>query len=112
MRLIDADVLLENYNLKDATKYGNRDVEQMSHSYSTLMLYEIADMIHDAPTVEARPVVYGEWYLRGGRLYCSRCDKRALREYDREDYLSYVKTDYCPNCGADMRGGIRERTPE
>ena len=50
MRLIDADVLLEQYNLKDATKYGNKDAEQQAHSYSTMMLYEIADMIEDAPT--------------------------------------------------------------
>ena len=50
MRLIDADALLEQYNLKDATKYGNNDAEQQAHSYSTMMLYEIADMIEDAPT--------------------------------------------------------------
>ena len=50
MRLIDADALLEQYNLKDATKYGNKDAEQQEHSYSTMMLYEIADMIEDAPT--------------------------------------------------------------
>ena len=49
-RLIDADALLEQYNLKDATKYGNNDAEQQEHSYSTMMLYEIADMIEDAPT--------------------------------------------------------------
>ena len=50
MRLIDADALLEQYNLKDATKYGNKDAEQQAHSYSTMMLYEIADVIEDAPT--------------------------------------------------------------
>ena len=50
MRLIDADALLEQYNIKDATKYGNKDAEQQAHSYSTMMLYEIADMIEDAPT--------------------------------------------------------------
>ena len=49
-RLIDADALLEQYNLKDATKYGNNDAEQQAHSYSTMMLYEIADMIEDVPT--------------------------------------------------------------
>ena len=49
-RLIDADALLEQYNLKNATKYGNKDAEQQAHSYSTMMLYEIADMIEDAPT--------------------------------------------------------------
>lgn len=50
MRLIDADALMEQYDLKDATKYGNKNEEQQAHSYSTLMLYEIADMIEDAPT--------------------------------------------------------------
>ena len=57
MRLIDADALMEDNGLKDATKYANKDAEQQAHSYSTLMLYEIADMIEDAPTVEAKP----EW---------------------------------------------------
>ena len=51
MRLIDADALLENYNLKDATKYGNKNAEQQYKSYSTMMMYEIADMIEDAPTI-------------------------------------------------------------
>ena len=50
MRLIDADDLLEQYDLKDVTKYGNKDADQQAHSYSTMMLYEIADMIEDAPT--------------------------------------------------------------
>ena len=49
-RLIDADALLEQYNLNDVTKYGNKDAEQQEHSYGTMMLYEIADMIESAPT--------------------------------------------------------------
>lgn len=49
-RLIDADALLEQYSLKDATKYGNKDAEQQAHSYGTMMLYEIADMIDGATT--------------------------------------------------------------
>lgn len=49
-RLIDADLLMENYDLKSATKYGNKSAKQQEHSYSTLMMYEIADMIDDAPT--------------------------------------------------------------
>ena len=52
MRPIDADALLENYGLKDAVKYGNKDALQQSKSYSTLMLYEIANLIEDAPTIE------------------------------------------------------------
>lgn len=59
-RLIDADALLEQYNLKDATKYGNKDAEQQAHSYSTMMLYEIADMIEDAPTAYDMDKVVGQ----------------------------------------------------
>lgn len=50
MRLIDADLLMQNYDLKSATKYGNKNAKQQEHSYSTLMMYEVADMIDDAPT--------------------------------------------------------------
>lgn len=50
-RLIDADIISKQYGLEDATKYGNKDSEQQHHSYSTMMMYEIADMIDDAPTV-------------------------------------------------------------
>lgn len=49
--LIDRDALLKDMGLTDAVKYGNKNAEQQYHSYSTLMLYEIADSIWDAPAV-------------------------------------------------------------
>ena len=64
MRLIDADVLLEQYNLKDATKYGNKDAEQQTHSYGTMMLYEIADMIEDAPIAYEADTVVAELEMK------------------------------------------------
>lgn len=33
--------------LKDCTKYGNKDAEQEYKSYSTMMMYEIADLVED-----------------------------------------------------------------
>ena len=50
-RLIDADALMKLYGLEDATKYGNETAEQQIHSYSSMMMYEIADMIDNAPTI-------------------------------------------------------------
>ena len=94
MRPIDADALIENYNLKDATKYGNKDAEQQNHSYSTMMLYEVADMIDDAPTIEAVPVVHGEWIKETVLSKCSVCGFRLGADTYR----------YCPNCGAKMDG--------
>jgi hypothetical protein len=62
-RLIDADALkrelMKAFNCENATKYGNKDAKQQEHSYSTIMLYEVSDIIEDtidnAPTVEERP---------------------------------------------------------
>ena len=49
--LIDRNELLKQYGVENATKYGNKDAEQQKHSYSTMMMYEIADMIEDAETI-------------------------------------------------------------
>lgn len=50
-RLIDADALKTSYGLEGATKYGNESKEQIDHSYSTMMMYEIVDMLDYAPTI-------------------------------------------------------------
>lgn len=59
--LIDRDALLKDMGLTDAVKYGNKDAEQQHRSYSTLMSYEIADSIWDAPSVN-------RWIPRSERL--------------------------------------------
>ena len=64
MRLIDADALLWDYNLKNATKYGNKNAEQQHKSHSTMMMYEIADMIEDAQTVKPN-----QWIPCSERLF-------------------------------------------
>ena len=33
--------------LSDCTKYGNKDAEQQNKSYSTIMMYEVADLVDD-----------------------------------------------------------------
>lgn len=50
-RLIDADLIAKQYGLDDATKYGNKNAKQQDFSYSTMMMYEIADMIDNAETI-------------------------------------------------------------
>lgn len=60
------------------------------------------DIIENAPTVDARPVVHGRWeerYVPNGKyvawdgFYCSVCGRKA------------AKTKYCPFCGSQMDGG-------
>jgi hypothetical protein len=103
MKLIDADALFNwgEHKLKDATKYGNKDAEQQHWSYSTAMMYEIADEIDDAPAIDAAPVAHGKWVPvangRGGNE-CTDCHEYAPSFQNGIEHL----TNYCPNCGAKM----------
>ena len=104
MRLIDADALKKCMGCEDAVKYGNKTAEQQHNSYSTMMMYEIADYIDDMPTIEAEPVRYGEGKNENSRAtsylrLCSACGKIT---YFCGIGCSYK---YCPNCGAKMDGG-------
>lgn len=50
------------------------------------------------PPANVRPVVRGEWIGDGDCIICSNC-KTAY---------TFMGSNYCPNCGADMRGGDAE----
>ena len=50
-RLIDADATMKQWGLDKATKYGNETAEQQHFSYSTMMMYEIVDILDDAPVI-------------------------------------------------------------
>ena len=89
MRLIDADALSERL-CKTTIFIKDGEVFQR--------------MINDAPTVSAEARPTGEWevaYLdhvsfgkRPKTLFCSNCN-----------WLTPFASAWCPNCGADMRGG-------
>lgn len=71
-----ADVLSENINL----------------SYSSFV-----DILADVPTADVKKVIRAEWIILEAEigLYgCSRCEHKILR----------AQCNYCPNCGATMKG--------
>ena len=81
MRLISADSLIEAF-----------DTEHYFDWYTP----NIIEKINEQPTVDAEPVVHGEWFCIDPEveLYaCSECANRILRR----------KTKYCANCGARMK---------
>ena len=86
MRYIDADKLKE----------------ELKHSgYCNNNWLDIEMYINNQPTADVRENVRGEWLpdmIYDGEdewcfVECSNCKYRADKHYD-----------FCPNCGADMRG--------
>ena len=91
-RLIDANAITESKELgkkivvHDMTPYLNVEV----------LIY----FIDSLPTIEAVPVVHGEWIFDkytakfGNPYSCSNCNEEFGDTYN-----------FCPNCGSRMNGG-------
>ena len=63
---------------------------------------KLAYCIERIKAVDAVEAVHGRWrkaYL-AGYLKCNRCEDAFIYE----EWLKSGKWNYCPNCGADMRG--------
>lgn len=69
------------------------------------------DDIEDAPTVDAVEVVHGHWIsltdCSNAGVYCSICYKKVWKEdYAWCNRKNKLRSNYCPNCGAKMDGGL------
>ena len=100
MRLIDADEvqkIIDHIRTKYVDTYNRRN--KVNQFFWDTIRY-IEKKVRSIPTVEARPVVHGEWEEYPSPLHrrCSVCKM----EYDK--LTNQFKGNYCPNCGADMRG--------
>ena len=66
------------------------------------------EVIENLPPVEAKPVVHGEWlyeretYNTCSAWKCSNCGECYGLPFIKDEY------NFCPECGADMRGGKNE----
>lgn len=57
-------------------------------------------LVDKTPLADVRENVRGEWIYGEDGIYCSRC--KALVAETNLEY--FCKHNFCPNCGADMRG--------
>lgn len=103
-RLIDASAVEAKIEKNFRRLVANQNKADLAAALSY-----VGDLIIDAPTVEAVEVVHGRWlYDSGsGKYFCSACDEYAL-SFKKDtlyggDLYEVCLTDYCPNCGADMR---------
>ena len=62
-------------------------------------------VIRNQPTVDAVPVVHGEWKGKGFNFRCSEC---GYHEYGQTVDCAKAWWKFCPNCGADMRKKVQE----
>ena len=67
-------------------------------------------VVNEAPTIDAEPVVHGEWdvieddYEGITLIKCSMCHEEWCLEGKEEGIdMQLANYNYCPNCGADMR---------
>lgn len=70
----------------------------------------LIEVINEQPTVDAVEVVHGEWIsltdCSNAGVYCSVCKKKVWKEdYAWCNRKNKLRSNYCPNCGADMRVG-------
>ena len=113
-RYIDADLLIENIaNIEDLRKLNTKTIGQA---------------ISNTPTADVEEVKHGEWIedaYYDNPCVCSYCGAEApyfnkfeeTFDYDWEENLvstghktikEYIRTQYCPECGAKMDGGKAE----
>ena len=69
--------------------------------------WSVEELPSAQPTIEPR--AKGHWVpQKGGGCYCSECEEYALDRTDGRYVSVSVMSNFCPNCGADMRGGQNE----
>lgn len=88
-RLIDADDLMNWSETVPLTDDGGIDINDFEEKLKSM------------PTIDAEPVKHGKWIeypIADGMNQCSECG-----------VLRFGESNYCPNCGADMRGKKNER---
>ena len=93
-RYIDADIATK-LMIQWADQETNDDIRHGYHNCQVI--------IYDMPTADVRENVKGEWtdhrtWEHDGEFYCSNCG------FVLDSYIQGAFYNYCPHCGADMRG--------
>lgn len=92
-KLVDFDHVTDYISREAAYK----TLTEYYHHSSGVQHTVLREALNRVPTVDARPVVRGKWVEEKYPLYvCSECGA----VYQKVGY----GFNFCPNCGADMRG--------
>lgn len=101
------DGYINREDIYKAIQKADRHSTYMTHNG----LIEALKIIANLPDVNVKFIKRGRWFLRGGNWCCSACNRKTLLTLESniggcKEYGT-VKTDYCPNCGAEMNGEVQ-----
>ena len=107
MRLIDADAFEQDLKEKLlpllVKKYGKEEAMKGLH----FSLQDCISNIQSQPTITQPERKKGSWnVIQGNIVVCSECGMLAPKSMTGcllNRYLEPNRTNFCPNCGADMR---------
>ena len=90
-----------DYISRDVAIANSREYN-LGGSYDNTERAVPVDAINSIPAADVRPVVRAKWIedWETGCSECSACHDTFLWE----DYKGVAEWNFCPNCGADMRG--------
>lgn len=109
MRLIDADKLVDHLKdeIEECKPLDYRSTNVKNIAYGTVLgLKSAIAFIEALATIEAEPVVHGRWEIitddYGNEMM--RCTVCKSEYYDGDNDTVDTLHNYCPNCGASMKG--------
>ena len=89
--------------LKVVEKYGTTSGFALGRP--TGLAICIASEIAEIPAADVAAVVHGRWIYKGEYAVCTECGGRSGTQYDGVEPIPLM-TQFCPNCGAKMDGGV------
>lgn len=106
---ISREAVLKAFKL--IAKNSNKDYQRgMQDTIDCL----VPEVIADIPAADVQPVKHGEWDFQGYQLFkCTNCKEiftqnqlEAMQNHINQEEFTFPN--FCPNCGADMRGDTNE----
>ena len=96
--------MIDFISREEAYTIAKRICDAIDTTPRVLLGRTILDFIDDIPAADVRPVVKAKWEWNDNSCccYCGNCDAVSPREDQYGEYIDCPN--FCPNCGADMRG--------
>jgi hypothetical protein len=101
MDLISRKVLLDSLE---------KEQQIYEDNCSSPSFWTALSVVRHMPTVEAKPVVHGEWIKEPGDWKSSTTGEPLTVHQcsNCRSYFIHAPYNFCPNCGADMRKKVAE----